>query len=362
MTNRDCRSFEQDLSTLLSDFLGHASDQRSITDHADMPSVFTSCLKKTNALIFVDVESISGDEYVMELVIFAPDKAHLVSSKQELIEDVMKCFGLTKSKEVLVRSSSTVTLPRLRERLQGEPAISDVLFQQLKDDEERAILLELKKRGAVLERDFHELQIPTLPERITRVLDYFSGDEFRLVERKFAILCKDTQEIIFLLNSRDQIETASPLQCPKCARHIDAEILMPYYRITEELKELLDGNRWMPLLVRDSLIHAGVHPDDVLTEVKHREDEIDVLVFYRNRVLVIELKNRPVNLNDAYKLSAKTSRLENVVSKTERAWRRYPSVAGRRVGTWRRIPQEEVLLGQAPSEGSFTPSLLLRTK
>jgi hypothetical protein len=137
---------------------------------------------------------------------------------------------------------------------------------------------------------------------------------------------------------------------------------MPYYRITEELKELLDGNRWMPLLVRDSLIHAGVHPDDVLTEVKHREDEIDVLVFYRNRVLVIELKNRPVNLNDAYKLSAKTSRLENVVSKTERAWRRYPSVAGRRVGTWRRIPQEEVLLGQAPSEGSFTPSLLLRTK
>ena len=161
MTDRDYRSFELELSTLLSDFLGHTSDQSSITDDEDRPSVFTSCLKKNNALVFVDVESGSEEEeYVMELDIFAPDKASLISSKQELIEDVMKCFGLTKSKEALIHCPSTITLPKLRERLQAEAAISDALFQQLKDDEERAILLELKKRGAVLERDFTSCNCP----------------------------------------------------------------------------------------------------------------------------------------------------------------------------------------------------------
>jgi hypothetical protein len=113
----------------------------------------------------------------------------------------------------------------------------------------------------------------------------------------------------------------------------------------------------MPLLVRDSLVRAGVHPDDVLTEVKHSEDEIDVLVFYRNRVFVIELKNRPVNLNDAYKLSAKTSRLESVVSKTERGWRR-SSLVGRRVTVRHRITQGERSHGQPPPEGSFTPVII----
>ena len=117
------------------------------------------------------------------------------------------------------------------------------------------------------------------------------------------------------VKSQDDINKATPLECPKCSESIGNELVIPYYAVTDNLKNLLDGNRWMPLLVKDSLVKAGVGADHIYTEVKHGEDEIDVLAFFQDRVLVIEAKDRPASLNDAYKLSAKTSRLENIISK-----------------------------------------------
>lgn len=90
---------------------------------------------------------------------------------------------------------------------------------------------------------------------------------------------------------------------------------MGYYGVTETLRNLLDGNRWMPLFIRDALIKSGVPSEGIFTEAKHGEDEIDVIACYRDRIIIIEAKNRPVSLNDAYKLSAKTSRLEAVFTK-----------------------------------------------
>jgi hypothetical protein len=339
MVARDWLSVELELSKFLQSIVGHGPDQSSMIDTS--PVIFTSCLLKPQGMVFVDTARIASKEepntaesYVLELDIFGRDDAWVSGLKDSLVEEVMKCFGLTKSKEALIYRDQSQPYSRLRERLKTSPAISDALFEQLRDAEDREILRELKKRGAILERDIHELQLPMSPDRITRVLDYFSGEEFQLVERKYAIVCRDTNEIIFLLQSQDQIESAAPLQCPKCARQIDTETVMPYYGITESLKALLDGNRWMPLIVRDALIRAGVPGEDILTEVKHSEDEIDVFVFYRGRFLVIELKNRPVNLNDAYKLSAKTSRLESVISKAGESFALMAARAYARAGTW----------------------------
>lgn len=71
----------------------------------------------------------------------------------------------------------------------------------------------------------------------------------------------------------------------------------------------------MPVYVKQALINLGVDAGEIFTEVKHGEGEIDLLVFYRDRVLIFETKDRAVNLNDAYKLSAKTSRIESVLAR-----------------------------------------------
>ena len=73
-----------------------------------------------------------------------------------------------------------------------------------------------------------------------------------LSDRKFAIVCNDTNEIIFTISSREGVEDAKNLECPKCYKPIGSETLMAYYKVTEDLKKLLDGSRWMPLLVRDA--------------------------------------------------------------------------------------------------------------
>ena len=131
---------------------------------------------------------------------------------------------------------------------------------------------------------------------VKRLLDYLSGDEYQLIDRKFAIVCNERDEIVFRYRSKDDFDKAKSLECPQCSKLLGEESVMNYYGVTDELKGLMDGNRWMPLMARDGLVKAGVSTDDIYTDVKHGQDEIDVLAFFRDRVLVMETKNRPVNL------------------------------------------------------------------
>jgi hypothetical protein len=363
LSERGYQSLELEISSLLKRFLDVSVDQCTIirddpTSRKSTVSLFTTCLKRDGSLFFVDIEEEGGrirlkDEqvenvpsaikvhdipdteegtvkidpteneelrkrYVVEVDIFSRDSSSLLDSRGTIIDDIMRCFGLTKSKEALMQTllSTWPAAQKLRKRLKSTKPIDESLFQRLREESERNILRELKKRGSILERDLAELTSPGItPEQVKRTLDYFSGEEYLLVERKYAILCNATEEIIFLLRSRDDIQNAKNLECPKCSRPIGDETVLYYYGITDNLKALLDGNRWMPLLVRDALIKAGVPKEDIYTEVKYGEDEIDLLVFYRGRIIIMEVKNRSINLNDAYKLSAKTSRIESVVTR-----------------------------------------------
>jgi hypothetical protein len=331
LVERGFRSFEQELGALLQDFVGFYVDQKNVSRSENSimvsrgryrasPMVFSSLLRKDGSYVFVDVEMLSRDgEVYVELDVFAPSDQELNHIKTALVDDVMKCFGLTGSVEQLVKSelrSSGSLTESLVQKLTLSSPLTNALFQRLKEKIDRSILVELKKRGSILERDLAEFPLAGVSaDRIKSTLDYFSGADYALVDRKHAIVCLETQEIIFLLRERSDLSQAKNLECPKCSKPIGDEQVYAYYERTDKLKELLDGNRWMPLLVRDALVSAGVPENDVLVEVKYGEDEIDVLAFYRGRTFVIEVKDRSISINDAYKLSAKTSRLESIMIK-----------------------------------------------
>jgi hypothetical protein len=329
MVDRGYKSLEHEVSSMLNDFLGQPIDQSHLPEASgqldivyagirETPSIFTTCLKKDNITLFGDIQRSRGEKqeiYYVEVDIFSSDSFSIQSNKETLVDDIMKCFGLTKSKNDLIKGETSRAgfFRVLMKNFKTSEPLSNALFERLKEKIDREILIELKKRGSIIERDLHELASPSVKvDRIKSALDYFSGEEYRLIDRKFAIICNKTNEIIFLLRNKEDLENAKQLECPKCSAQIGNESVLSYYERTEKLKELLDGNRWMPLLIRDAFIKAGVPESDVYTEVKYGEDEIDVLALYRGRVLVVELKDRPASLNDAYKLSAKTSRLESI--------------------------------------------------
>jgi hypothetical protein len=313
-----------------------------------LPQLFVTVVKKEKITLFIDIEErevfVNDEGEVFDIDVIAlldrrevrkkmkpesrtyleidtlvSDSSDITDVINDLCDDLMKGFGLTKSKDELltfVDLGSPVPLEFIKDRLKPSEPISEDLFKKLVNSNDRTILTELKKRGSILSTDLHEIPIGEVSgDRIKNTLDYLSGKEYRLVERKFAIVCEETKEIIFLLPSQDDIESVKALECPKCSKPIINEIVTPYYAVTDELKTLIDGNRWMPLLIHNSIVQAGVKKAWIFTEVKHGEDEIDVLTFYKNHVLVIEAKDRSVNLNDAYKLSAKTSRLETLLSR-----------------------------------------------
>ena len=329
-------SLEYSISQSLEQFIGISADQRDFTwDPHKGASVLdateiamTTCVKKGDCLLFIDTEMLPtekiqlGDKtfkFGIEVDIFAADNLALKNCKESLLEDIMKAFGLTKSKDQLLRwkQQEQPLLQGFRSKLVKKEYLADDIAKRVKEKEDRIILRELKRRTFLLERDIRDLQLNIDADRIKTTLDYFSGQEYRLVERKYAIICRQANEIIFLMRTRDDIESAKSLECPKCGRPIGQEDVNAHYGITEGLRALLDNSRWMPLLVRDALVRAGVPIRDIEIEVKYGQDEIDVMAFYKGRVLICELKDRAVNLNDAYKLSAKTSRIETVLSRSE---------------------------------------------
>lgn len=340
LVNRGYKSFELELSNLIQGFTSIQSDQSVLPESKDDiasararilanlmsdSEVYVSCLKKDNTVIFIDLEPIMMKEkekvtFSLEIDIIFDNVNAGREIKEQLADDVMKCFGLTGSKDAIVLPSENIEespLEIIKDVLTTNKPIDDKLFQRIKELNDREILRELKKRGSILESDLGEFQIGNLkPDKIKAILDYFSGEEHQLIDKKFAIVCKKNKEIIFLLNNRQDLENAKHLVCPKCSVSIGDESVLSYYERTETLKELIDGSRWMPLLIRDELLNAGVKRENIFTEVKYGQDEIDLLVYYRGRIFVIEAKDRPVSLNDAYKLSAKTSRLEKVISKS----------------------------------------------
>jgi hypothetical protein len=334
LTDRGFRNFEREFSGLLDGFLGCSFDQTQVETKPktsgrttrEAPGVYVTCFKRDDSLIFADIERFSPvperppEPKFLEIDLFARDSAALAAIKETVIDEAMRCFGLTRARETLVSSvlADSTFAKHLRDRLTFEPPIDDQLFQRLQDENDRLILRELRKRGSVLERDIHELSPPGVEiELVKRLLDYLSGEGYNLVDRKFAIVCKETDEIVFRYRSKDDFFKAESLECPQCSKPLGDETVMSYYGVTDGLKSLMDGNRWMPLLARDALIRAGIAKDDIYTEVKHGQDEIDVLAFFRDRVLVIEVKNRSVSLNDAYKLSAKTARIESIVNRVQ---------------------------------------------
>lgn len=323
----DYSVLNREIAKKLENLIGQAKNHSEIVkgrgfSRRRSPAVYVHLGIKDDVFILYDMHVKGGGEddlykALIEIEVFASDEKTIEEETKSLADLCMKTFGLTKElKEIVLSSNSLIesVSEDLKNELNMREPISHNLYKKLTDKTDRKILIELRKNAPLLETDIGNISFGTVSkEEIKNTLDYFSGEEFSLVSRKKAIVCRSSNEIIFLMDNEEEAEDIKDLECPQCKNKIGDEKIISYYGRSDKLDDLLNGNRWMPLYVKEKFVNNGVNEENVLTEVKYEQDELDVLVLFEKNVYVIEVKDRPVNLNDAYKISAKTSRLESIV-------------------------------------------------
>ncbi len=331
------KPFPEEVEGCLTQFLGSPIDLESAMDLLAsedkdvLPLMFKSLFKDENeVLYFVDIErdesrqpldvrSGQKPKYkpVVEIEIFSEDKVEMDESLDAFVDVLFKHFGITGPKNEVVRPRDvlmTTVFEELKDKLVQcfDPEMEDI-YVRLGTAVERQLLREVKRAKSLFERDLPSLEVEDMDSnRIIKLLDYFSGAEMELLEKRYGILCKSSGELLCVLESRDDLEKAKVLECPHCKNRLQEEETESIYRPTDTLNDLLDNSRWMPLQLKKLLNMCGIPDDLILISAKHNSDEFDLLTLVGDTVLVFELKDRQVALGDAYKFTAKISRLRRL--------------------------------------------------
>jgi hypothetical protein len=88
-----------------------------------------------------------------------------------------------------------------------------------------------------------------------------------------------------------------------CGRPISEERIEEALTITELGRGLLDGNRWLTLLLLEELQKVGVSLEQTLTEQQVGGDEVDCLANISGELVFFELKDKGFNLGNAWRFS-----------------------------------------------------------
>jgi hypothetical protein len=120
------------------------------------------------------------------------------------------------------------------------------------------------------------------------------------------VICGKTQGQVARVPSRDILKRMSDdgVKCA-CGRAIADERIEEALSITDLGRTLLDGSRWLTLLVVEQLQLVGVPLNRILIEQQVGSDELDCLADISGDFVLFELKDKDFNLGNAYSFGAK---------------------------------------------------------
>jgi hypothetical protein len=90
-----------------------------------------------------------------------------------------------------------------------------------------------------------------------------------------------------------------------CGKPIAEERVEETVAMTDLGRNLLDGNRWLTLLLLEELQKVGIPLDQTLIEQQVGGDEIDCLAVISGDLVFFELKDKDFNLGNTYSFGAK---------------------------------------------------------
>ncbi|MFG2477348.1 hypothetical protein [Streptomyces fagopyri] len=241
-----------------------------------------------------------------------------VAEFENLISEVWPGIELSE-----IRPSSR----RLRELDNGKPNPADIptteeggAAEVLSEKSLRMLAIAIKSSKGLLLGDAPKQIPPAERGRIDDLVDKLivSG----LIQTEIVIICAKTSAQINLIPSVDTFEhlDKAGVRC-SCGRLLSAEKQEKALTITEFGRAMLDGNRWMSILVLRYLIKLGIPAANIRMEQIYSGEEVDCIAEIHGRIVLFELKDKEFNRGNAYSFGAKIGIFQpdvSVVITTER--------------------------------------------
>ncbi|MER7920364.1 MULTISPECIES: hypothetical protein [unclassified Streptomyces] len=216
---------------------------------------------------------------------------------------------------------------RLRELDNGKPNPAEIptleeeeAAEILSDKPLRMLAIAIKSSRGLLLGDASKQIPPTERGRIDDLVDKLIDNG--LIQTEIVVICAKTSTQINLVPSAEAFEhlDKAGVRC-SCGRPLSAEKQEKALTITEFGRTMLDGNRWMSILVLRYLIKLGIPVVNVRMEQIYSGEEVDCIAEIHGQIILFELKDKEFNRGNAYSFGAKIGIFQpdvSVVITTER--------------------------------------------
>lgn len=224
---------------------------------------------------------------------------------QEFEVHVKEVWGAELS-EVDVSSRKMSEIEALSQGEKAEvPTAQDVKCAEvLSDKSTRVLAIAIKSSSGLLLGDAPK-QIPQRDRgRIDEVVQKLT--EAGVVETKIVVICAKNGSQVNLVPDLAVLEKLDEhgVRC-SCGKPLSAERTEEALHITEYGRMMLDGSRWLSVLVLQNLTDLGVPIESIRMEQEYAGEEVDCIAEVYGRLVLFELKDKPFNLGNAYSFGAK---------------------------------------------------------
>lgn len=174
----------------------------------------------------------------------------------------------------------------------------------LSDSLTRRVAIAVASSGGLLLTDLgtqlprgDEAQAPVITSRLR---------EAGIVASDFVIICRRSTAQVLRVPTREALADAAKagVKCA-CGRDLNAERMEEALALSDLGRTMLDGSRWMSVVLMQCLRRMGIDYSAMLIEQKAGGDEMDCFADISGDLALFELKDKEFNLGNAYSFGAK---------------------------------------------------------
>ncbi|WP_431991977.1 hypothetical protein [Streptomyces albogriseolus] len=200
---------------------------------------------------------------------------------------------------------------KLRELDNGKPNPVEIPTESevgaaevLSEKSTRMLAIAIKSSKGLLLGDAPKQIPPAERGRIDELVERLIENE--LISTEIVVICAKTSAQINLLPSTEAFEQLDKagVRCA-CGRLLSAERQEKALSITDFGRTMLDGNRWMSILVLQHLMKLGIPAANIRMEQIYSGEEVDCIAEIHGRIVLFELKDKEFNRGNAYSFGAK---------------------------------------------------------
>ncbi|MFD4720044.1 hypothetical protein ACFWOY_07750 [Streptomyces sp. NPDC058423] len=185
------------------------------------------------------------------------------------------------------------------------PSASDIeCAGVLSDKSSRALAIAIKSSSGLLLSDAPKQIPPKERGRLDEIVQSLA--KVGLVETEIVVICAknatQTNRVpnLEVLKSLDE----QGVRC-SCGKLLSNEKAEEALSITDYGRSMLDGSRWMSVLVLQELLKLGIPIESIRMEQEYSGEEVDCMADVYGRLVLFELKDKQFNLGNAYSFGAK---------------------------------------------------------